>query len=76
MKAYEVHNPSFNDMTLEEQIEVGINDWAVENKTGHLYFGRTAKEAESIARSFENARREWAQRNGNDSGFDSHAIYG
>lgn len=52
MKAYEVHNPSFNDMNLEEQIEYGINDWAVEGKSGHLYFGRTAEQAVEIARSF------------------------
>jgi len=51
-KAYEIHNPSFNDMTLEQQIEVGINDWAVEGKSGHLYFGRTAQEALSIAQGF------------------------
>ena len=53
MKAYEVHNPSFNDMNLEEQIERGINDWAIEGKSGHLYFGRTASEAVAIARSFD-----------------------
>jgi hypothetical protein len=52
-KAYEIHNPSFNDMNLEEQIEHGINDWAVEGKSGHLYFGRTASEAVAIARSFD-----------------------
>jgi hypothetical protein len=53
MNAYEVHNPSFNDMNLEKQIEHGINDWAVEGKSGHLYFGRTASEAVAIARSFD-----------------------
>jgi hypothetical protein len=52
--AYEVHNPSFNDMSLLEQIEVGINDWAVQGKSGHIYFGRTAKEAVEIATSFNN----------------------
>ena len=52
MSAYEVHNPSFNDMNLEEQIEHGINDCAVEGKSGHLYFGRTAQEAMEIASSF------------------------
>jgi hypothetical protein len=31
-KPYEVRNPSFNDMTLEQQIECGINDWAVEGR--------------------------------------------
>jgi hypothetical protein len=52
MKAYEIHNPSFNDMTLEQQIEVGINDWCVEGRSGHQYFGRTAAEAEQIATSY------------------------
>lgn len=53
MKAYEIHNPSFNDMTLDEQIEAGINDWCAEGKTGHSYFGKTAKEAESIRAQYE-----------------------
>lgn len=51
-QAYEVHNPSFNDMTLREQIEHGINDWAAEGKSGHLYFGRTKEEAEAIRAAF------------------------
>lgn len=50
-KPYAVHNPSFNDLTLDQQIECGINDWAVEGKSGHLYFGRTAEEAKSIAQA-------------------------
>jgi len=50
--AYEVHNPSFNDMDLQQQIAVGANDWAAEGKSGHLYFGRTKAEAESIRASF------------------------
>lgn len=54
-KPYEVLNPSFNDMTLAEQIEVGINDWAVEGRSGHVYFGRTADEALRIAASYNNA---------------------
>jgi len=48
-KAYEVHNPSFNDMTLEEQIEHGINDWCVEGHSGHQYFGHTARAAQQNA---------------------------
>jgi hypothetical protein len=51
-KPYEVHNPSFNDLTLDQQIECGVNDWAVEGKSGHLYFGRTAEEATSIAKTY------------------------
>lgn len=47
-QAYEVHNPSFNDMTLEQQIQVGINDWCADGPQGHPFFGRTKAEAESI----------------------------
>ena len=53
--AYEIHNPSFNDIDLDTQIEYGINDWAAEGKSGHLYFGRTKSEAEEIRASFNNA---------------------
>jgi hypothetical protein len=53
--AYEVHNPSFNDIALDKQIEVGINDWAAEGKSGHVYFGRTKAEAEAVRESFAGA---------------------
>lgn len=46
--AYEVHNPSFNDMTLRQQIEHGINDWCAEGRDGHPFFGRSKAEAEQI----------------------------
>ena len=46
--AYEVRNPSFSDMSLDAQIEVGINDWCAEGASGHPYFGRTRAEAEAI----------------------------
>jgi len=52
MKAYEVHNPSFNDMTLEQQIEAGCNDWCVEGFSGHKYYGRTAAEALAVATAY------------------------
>lgn len=48
MNAYEIHNPSFNDMTLEQQIEAGINDWCAESVSGHPFYGRTKAEAEEI----------------------------
>ena len=51
-QAYEVHNPSFNDMTLDQQIEAGINDWAAQGRSGHLYFGQTKAQAEAIRASF------------------------
>lgn len=52
-KAYEVRNPSFSDMNLEAQIEHGINDWAIEGRSGHLYFGQTANEAIAIATGYD-----------------------
>lgn len=52
MTAYEIHNPSFNDLNLEAQIEHGINDWAAEGKSGHIYFGQTKEEAESIRATY------------------------
>lgn len=51
--AYEVHNPSFNDINLLDQIEYGINDWCAEGKDGHQYFGRTKQEAEKIRADYE-----------------------
>lgn len=51
-QAYEVLNPSFNDMSIEQQIEHGINDWAVEGASGHLYYGTTKTQAEAIAKQF------------------------
>ena len=53
--AYEILNPSFNDMNIEQQIEAGINDWCAEGKDGHPYFGRTKQEAESIRAQYEAA---------------------
>ena len=29
--AYEVNNPSFSDMNLEQQIQAGVNDWLAED---------------------------------------------
>jgi len=53
-KPYEVRNPSFSDMNLEQQIEAGVNDWCVEGASGHQYFGQSAAEATSIANSYDN----------------------
>lgn len=50
--AYEVHNPSFKDMPLTQQIDAGINDWVAEGTSGHPYFGRSKDEAERIRASF------------------------
>jgi hypothetical protein len=48
-KAYEIHNPDFNDMNLEQQIAAGCCDWCVEGFSGHLYYGHTARAAEQNA---------------------------
>ena len=54
--AYECHNPSFNDLSLDQQIEYGINDWCAEGKSGHLYYGRTREQAESIRDSYNDGK--------------------
>ena len=54
--AYEIHNPSFNDLTLEQQIKFGINDWCVDGQDGHPYFGRTQFEAEQAYRQNNRAQ--------------------
>lgn len=51
--AYEVRNPSFSDMNIEQQIEAGINDWCAEGKNGHPYYGQTKAQAEAIRASYE-----------------------
>ena len=51
--AYEIHNPSFNDMTLEQQIEAGVNDWQADGRTGHPYFGTSRQQAEQIRAQYE-----------------------
>jgi len=53
--AYEVHNPSFSDMNLEQQIHAGVNDWCAEGISGHPYFGQTKHQAEQIRESFDHA---------------------
>lgn len=53
--AYEVRNPSFSDMNIEEQIAAGINDWCAEGASGHPYFGQTRAEAEEIRAGYEPA---------------------
>lgn len=46
---YEVCNPSFNDMNLEQQCAAAVNDWIAEDFKGHQFFGRTASEARRAA---------------------------
>ena len=53
--AYEVRNPSFSGMNLQQQIEAGINDWCAEGASGHPYYGQTKAEAEAIRASYGNA---------------------
>ena len=52
-RALEIANPSFADIPLEQQIELGINDWVAEGKSGNLYVGQTKQQAESIRQQFE-----------------------
>jgi hypothetical protein len=50
-RAYEVLNPSFNDMTLEQQIDAGCNDWCAEHGSNR-YYGETKAKAESLRARF------------------------
>ena len=52
MKPYEVSNPDLQDMSLEEQIEAKVNDWCVDGKSGHPYYGHTPAKALSNAAQF------------------------
>ena len=52
--AYEIHDPSFNDIPLDKQIEHGINDWAADGKR-NTYVGRTAAQAVEQLQRFEGA---------------------
>ena len=52
LEIYEVCNPSFNDMTLEQQCAVAVNDWVAEDSNGRQFFGRTASEARRAALCF------------------------
>ena len=46
IEVFEVRNPSFNDMALNEQIEAGINDWiARDTKSGFEVYGETKQKA-------------------------------
>ncbi len=51
--AYEILNPSFSDMNIEQQIDAGINDWCAEGPCGHPYFGRSKDDAEAIRAQHE-----------------------
>jgi hypothetical protein len=54
-QAYEIECPSFRDMSLDEQIAAGINDWCAEGKSGRPYFGRTKAEAEALRSAYGDA---------------------
>lgn len=45
---HEVHNPSFNDMTLDEQIDQGVNDWMCLDRAGRQFIGQSRKAAEKM----------------------------
>ena len=46
--AYEVRNPSVSDLSLDDQIKFGINNWCAEDDLGRPFYGRTQSEAEKI----------------------------
>lgn len=46
--AYEVLNPSVRDISLADQIRLGINNWCAEDDLGRPFYGRTQAEAEKI----------------------------
>ena len=50
--AYEVSNPSVSDLSLENQIKFGINNWCAEDSLGRPFYGRTKEEAEKIRTDF------------------------
>jgi hypothetical protein len=52
MEVYEICNPSFGDMNIEEQIEAGINDWVARDTQGREFFGQTRDEALRAARVY------------------------
>jgi hypothetical protein len=53
IKAFEVFCPSFPELSLTAQIVHGVNDWAIEGKSGHLYYGKTPVEALEIATTYQ-----------------------
>lgn len=44
-EVYEVVNPSFGDMNIEQQIDAGINDWLCRDAEGHEFFGQSKSAA-------------------------------
>lgn len=48
IEAYEVLNSMSPGMTLDLQIERGLNDWAAQCNWGRLHYGSTKAEAEEI----------------------------
>lgn len=44
VEIYEIASMSFNDISLDQQIAFGINDWQCD-VDGRAYFGRSKQEA-------------------------------
>ena len=42
---YEIPNTFTPDLSLDEQIKLGISDWQLDCPNGHVYFGHTRWEA-------------------------------
>jgi hypothetical protein len=51
--AYEVLNPSFRDLNIEQQIQFGINDWLAEGLNGREFFGQSKAQAEAARAAYE-----------------------
>jgi hypothetical protein len=46
IEVFEVRNPSFNDIPLSEQIELGINDWVARcSISGLQVYGETKQKS-------------------------------
>ena len=45
VEVYEISNTFTPDISLDEQIKLGICDWQCDCPNGHVYFGRSEEEA-------------------------------
>lgn len=55
-EVYEVSNPSFRDMNIEQQIDAGINDWVAKDQDGCEFFGQSKDQALAAANMFNGIR--------------------
>ena len=55
-EVYEVVNPSFGDMNIEQQIDAGINDWLCRDAEGREFFGQSKDQAYNAAKIYNFGR--------------------